>query len=147
MSCSDLSRVYLECGIDKEKTSKELWTQLSSYKKGTRRLALQERKQLGLASTEGKSPLPFRAYKYLSKILSESDEPEHAAAHTFLLLERNLISRAKYVVDSNIYLVYFQQDAFLFDIGKTKTDQEGTQILTTHGMYIPILNTLKFVHF
>ena len=38
----------------------------------------------------------------------------------------DLISRAEYVVDSNIDLVSFQQDALLFDIGKTKTDQEGT---------------------
>ena len=99
----------LECGIDKEKTSKELWTQLSSYKKGTRRLAVKERKKLGLAATEGKKPLPFCAYKYLAKILFESDEPEHVTAHTFLLLEWNLISRAEYVVDSNIYLVYFDR--------------------------------------
>ena len=67
-SCSALSHLYLECGIDKEKMSKELWTQLSSYKNGTRRLAIKERKQLGLAPTEGKKPLPFRAYNYLVKI-------------------------------------------------------------------------------
>ena len=32
--CSALSHIYLECGIDKEKTSKEIWMQLCSYKKG-----------------------------------------------------------------------------------------------------------------
>ena len=106
--------------------SKELWTQILSYKKNTRRLAVKERKHLGLAVTEGKKPLPFCEYKHLAKILFESDEPEHVAAHKFLLLEWNLISRAEYVVDSNIDLVYFQQDALLFDIGK-KTDQEGTK--------------------
>ena len=62
-SFSALSHPYLECGIYKEKTSKELWTQLLSYKKGTRRLAIKESKQLGLAAIEGKNPLPFRAYK------------------------------------------------------------------------------------
>ena len=126
-SCSSLSNIYLECGIDKEKTSKELWTQLSSYKKGTWRLAVKERKQLGLAATEGKKPFPFRAYKHLAKILFESDEPEPVTAHIFLLLEWNLISWAEYVVDSNIDLVSFQQDDFLFDIGKAKTDQEVTK--------------------
>ena len=116
-------------------------------KRGTGRLAVKERKRFGLDATEGKEPLPWRAYKYLAKILFESDEPDHVAAHTFLLLEWNIKSRAEYVVDSNIYLVYFQQDALLFDIGKTKTRQEGTKhILTTHGMSIPIPNTLKFVH-
>ena len=44
-----------------------------SYKKGTRRLAAKERKQLGLAATEGNKPLPFRAYKYLAKFFFESD--------------------------------------------------------------------------
>ena len=57
-----------------------------SYKKGTMRLAAKERKQLGQAATKGKNPLPFRTYKYLAKILFESDEPEHIAAPTFLLL-------------------------------------------------------------
>ena len=70
--------------------------------------------------------MPFHAYKYLAKIIFESDEPEHVSAHTFIFLEWNLISRAEYVVDSNIDLVYFQQDDLLFGIGKTKTDQEGT---------------------
>ena len=88
--------------------------------------------------------MPFRSYKYLAKNIFKSNVPEHVAAHTFLLLEWNLISRAEYVVYSNIDLVYFQQDAFLFDIGKTKKDQEGTKNID-HS--IPILNTLKFVHF
>ena len=90
-------------------------------------MAEKERKQLVLAATEGKKPLPFRTYKYLAKILFESDEPENVTAHTFILLEWNIISRSEYVVDSNIYLVSFQQDAFLFGIGKTKMDQEGTK--------------------
>ena len=68
----------------------------------------------------------FRAYKQLAKILFQSDQPEHVAAHTFLLFEWNQISWADYVVDSNIYLVSFQQDALLFYIGKIKTDQEVT---------------------
>ena len=89
--------------------------------------------------------MPLRAYKYLAKIIFESDEPEPVAARIFLLLEWNLISWAEYVVDSNIDLVYFQQDDFLFDIGKTEKDQEGIKILTTYGMSFPTLNTLKFV--
>ena len=85
-SCSTLSHIYLGCCIEKEKTIKELWTQNLSYKKGTMRLAAKERKQLGQAATKGKNPLPFRTYKYLAKILFESDEPENFSAHTFLLL-------------------------------------------------------------
>ena len=90
------------------------------YKKGTRRLAVKERKQLELAAIEVKNPFPFSAYKYLAKLVFKSDEPEHIVAHTFLLLEWNLISRAEYVVDSNIYLVSFWKYALMFDIGKNK---------------------------
>ena len=88
--------------------------------KGHKETGWTKRKQLGLAATDGKKPLPFCAYKQLAKILLQSDKPEHVAAHTFLLLEWNQISWADYVVDSNIYLVSFQQDALMFDIGKNK---------------------------
>ena len=70
-SCSVLSHLYLECGIGKEKASKDLWTQISLYKKSTRKMAIKERKHLGLATTEGKNPLPLRAYKYLENSLQE----------------------------------------------------------------------------
>ena len=76
------------------------------YKMVTRRLGVKERKKLSLAETESNNPLPFCAYKYLAKNIFECDELEHVATHTFLLLEWNLISRAEYVVDSNIYLVF-----------------------------------------
>ena len=56
------------------------------YKKGTRRLAVKERKQLGLAATEVNNPFPVSSYKYLAKLVFESDEPEHVTVHTFLLL-------------------------------------------------------------
>ena len=128
-ACSALAHLFTECGIYKETntTSKELWTKLSAFKKGTRRLSAKERKELGLSTVEGKKPLPFKAYQYMAKILFESKNAEHIAAHTFLLLEWNLISRAEYVVGSMIDSVSFSGDAFLFDIGVTKTDQEGTR--------------------
>ena len=115
--------------------------------KGRKETICKRKEHIGLAATEGKKPFPFRAYEYLAKQFFESDEPEHVTTHNFLVLEWNIISRAEYVVDSNIYLVYFQYDVVLFNIGKTTMDQEGKKILTTHGMSIPILNTLKFVHF
>jgi len=127
-ACSALSHLFTESGISKEKTdiTKELWTKLSSFKKGTRRVLAKEKKKLGLSTIEGKKPLPFCAYEYLAKILFESDKAEYVAAHTFLILEWNLISRAEYLVDATIDAVTFKGDAMLFDIGKTKTDQVGT---------------------
>ena len=44
-----------------------------------------------------------------------------------MVLEWNLISRAEYVVDAKIDLVSFTEDALIFDMGITKTDQEGTK--------------------
>ena len=43
-ACSALSHLYLECGLDKEVISKELWSKLSTYKKGTRRKYTKEKK-------------------------------------------------------------------------------------------------------
>ena len=126
-SCSSLAHLYHDCHIDREVVSKELWRKLGTYKKGSRREAARERKKLGLSMTEGKKHLPFAAYRYLAGILFTSASPEHVPAHTFLVMEWNLMSRSEYVVDSKIDLVSFEKDALLFDMGKTKTDQEGTK--------------------
>jgi hypothetical protein len=128
-ACSALSHIFTESGISKEfnDQTKELWTLLSGYNKGTRRMGGNEKRLLGLSSDEGKKPLPLAAYKYLEKVLFESKKPEHIGAHTFLLIQWNLISRAEFVIGSNIDSIWCHGDAILFDIGTTKTDQEGTR--------------------
>ena len=104
-----------------------MWACLASYKKGTRRISARQYHKLGLSATEGKKPLPFWAYCHLAKILFESENAEYIAAHAFLLLDWNLISRAEFVVGAKIDLVSAVEDALVFEIGKTKTDQEGTK--------------------
>ena len=126
-ACSSLAHLYHDCHIDCEVVSKDLWTKLNTYKKGSRREATQDRKKLGLSMTEGKTHLPFAAYRYLANILFTSAYPEHVPAHTFLLMEWNLMSRSEYVVDLKIDLVSFEKDALLVHMGKTKIDQEGTK--------------------
>jgi hypothetical protein len=84
-----------------------------------------ERHELGLSQTEGKIPLPFAAYESLTGILHRCDNPEHITAHLFLLLDWNLISRADGVVTSNISIVSMWSDSLRFEIGPTKTNQEG----------------------
>lgn len=127
--CSALSYLFSESGIAKDvnETTKELWRELTSYKSGNKKASLKEKSQLGISIVEGKKPLPLKAYMYLAQILFESDKPEHVAAHTFLILQWNLISRAEFVLESKIDAIIFQNDAMLFDVGKTKTDQEGTR--------------------
>ena len=67
------------------------------------------------------------AYRLLARLLFESKNPEHVYAQTFLVLDWNLVSRSEYVVDSKIDLVSFEKDSLLFDMGPTKTDQDGTR--------------------
>ena len=127
-ACSSLAHLYHDCNIDRTQgVSKDLWTKLGTYKNGSHREAARERKKLGLSTTEGKKHLPFAAYRYLANILFRSSSAEHVPAHTFLLLEWNLMSRSEFVVGSKIDLVSFEKDALLFDMGKNKTDQEGTK--------------------
>ena len=68
--------------------------------------------------------MPMATFKKLAKILIESEKPEDIPAHTFLVIDWNLISWAEYVVDAKIDLVSFTEDALVFDMGITKTDQE-----------------------
>ena len=126
-ACSSLSHLYLEVGLDKEVVSKDLWVQLSTYKKGSRRAGAKERNKLGLSTVEGKKHLPFMGYRLLARLLFESDHPEHVYAHTFLIIDWNLVSRSESVVNSKIDLVSFEKDSLLFDMGVTKTDQDGTR--------------------
>ena len=63
--------------------------------------------------------MPVAAFRKLAEILFESKKPEHVHAHTFLLLEWNLISRAEYLVDANIDLVSFTKDTLLFIMSVT----------------------------
>ena len=70
------------------------------YKKGTRCKGARERQALGLQTTEGKDPIPLAAYTHLASILNRSNDPEHVAAHLFLLLDWNLMSHADFVVQT-----------------------------------------------
>lgn len=67
------------------------------------------------------------AYGLLTKLLFESNNPEHLYAHTFLVLHWNIVSRIEYVVYTKTNLVLFKNDSLLFDMGPMKTDQNGTR--------------------
>ena len=53
---------------------------------------------------EGKDPMPFPAYVKLARILAQSPDPEHVAAHLFLLLDWNMVSRAENVCNAHLNL-------------------------------------------
>ena len=92
---SSLANLFTECNVSRDINGEvnELWKKVLSYKKGSRCKGARERHELGLSQTEGKSPLQFAAYEYLADILHCSDNPEHIAAHLFLLLDWNILCR------------------------------------------------------
>ena len=89
---------------------------------GARRKTAKQKKDLGLPQTVGKSKLLFSAYRCLAKILLESEDPEHVAAHTFLVFDWNLVSWFEYVVGAKVDLVSLKEDSLIVDMSVTKTD-------------------------
>lgn len=136
-ACSAFSHLFLECNVDKSPTraSRFLWKKLSIYLKGTRRTGARERQEHGIHVTEGKDPMKFKAYVELAKILCKSDDREHIAAHLFLLLDWNMVSRAEGVVSQHIDLFGIYKDALLVRMGPSKGDQDGTKH-TEHRWHI-----------
>jgi hypothetical protein len=124
---SSLGCLFTECKVARDVNAqvKQMWEQIPLYKKGSARKGAKERQALGLRMTEGKDPMSLAAYIQLAEILCKSPDPEHNAAHLFLLLDWNLISRADTVVNSNIELVGMGSNALRFEIGPTKTDPTG----------------------
>ena len=71
-SFSALSHLYHDSGNNKEATYPQLWPKLSSYKKGSRIIAVSEKQYLGLNLIKGMMALSFQAYKRLAKIIFEA---------------------------------------------------------------------------
>ena len=59
--------------MDKDSVSPLPWTKLYYYYKGSRRVAVTQKKNLGIKLTEGKRAISFRAYKLLESIIFKSD--------------------------------------------------------------------------
>jgi hypothetical protein len=128
---SSLANLFKECKVPRDLNSnvKDLWETISVYKRGSTRVGARQRRDLGIRFTEGKDPMPFACYELLCSILHKSKTSEHVAAHLFLILDWNMLSRADAIVEANIELVGMSSDALRFDVGPTKTDQEGKQNL------------------
>jgi hypothetical protein len=128
---SSLANLFKECKVrrDINNNVKDLWETIAVYKRGSTRVGARQRRDLGIRFTEGKDPMPFACYELLCSILHKSKTSEHVAAHLFLILDWNMLSRADAIVEANIELVGMSSDALRFDVGPTKTDQEGKQNL------------------
>ena len=74
-ACSALAHLYHKCGLNKETLSKDLWVQLSPYKKGSRRTSASERKKLGMSVVEGKNLYPSKPTSSLVRSFSKVKIP------------------------------------------------------------------------
>ena len=126
---SSLAHLYFECDFEcnYNDITKDLWKKIGAFKKGNRQKGAKERQNLGLCVSEGKDLIPLQAYIHLAMLLHKSDDPEHIAAHLFLLLDWNLISWADMVATSNIKIVRLWNDTIKLQIGLTKADQTGSK--------------------
>ena len=124
---SALANLFKECKVARDVNDKvkDMWATIGVYKKGASRDAAKQRKDYGLRSSEGKDPMPFSAYELLCQILNKSSNPQYISAHLFLTLDWNMLSRVDFIVSSNVEFIGMSSDALRFDVGLTKTDQEG----------------------
>ena len=90
---------------------------------------------------EGKDALSFQPYKRLAEIIFRNKKIEHIDAHTFLVLEWNIIVQAENCVRAKVEHVSFHRDAPLLNFVKNKTDQEGIKNIY-HPWHV-YANTLK----
>jgi hypothetical protein len=100
---SAISHLYRESGV---KMPDDMVNNLSRYIKGSKRINLAAKQTLGLKITEGKSHMTVPVYEMLCKIMFESEKPEHVFAHTFTVLDWNLMKRAENVVGAKIAHIY-----------------------------------------
>ena len=71
-------------------------------------------KETGQSLDEGKQPMSFDQYKLMARKLFESDAHDALFAHTFLVLEYNLMARANNCVEMEVVHVEWRQDCLAF---------------------------------
>jgi len=79
----------------------------------------------GESLEEGKRPMSFAVYQLMCQKLLESDTADALFAHTFLVLEWNLMARSHMVGDMDVAHIEWRQDCLLFFFGKSKRNQTG----------------------
>ncbi|GFH59857.1 hypothetical protein CTEN210_16333 [Chaetoceros tenuissimus] len=100
---------------------------LARYIKGSARINLAAKTILGLKIVEGKSHMTLPVYELIAKKLFQSEKPEHIMAHTFFVLDWNLMKRAENIVDANISHIRWENDCLIFHFAKSKGHQDGSE--------------------
>ena len=119
---SAISFLYKETGLTMPVIMAE---KLTKYLKGSKRINLAAKQTLRLKIVEGKAEMRPQVYSKRAQILFESEKIEHIFAHTFLVLEWNLMKRAENCVHANISHFRFHEDSLIFEFAKSKSLQDG----------------------
>ena len=104
---------------------KGLSDKLDTFIRALKKRVAKEKAQSGVSMEEGKKPMSFAVYRLLSKKLMESKTADALFAHTYLVLEWNLMARSHMVDDMNVAHIEWRQDCLLFFFGKSKRNQTG----------------------
>ena len=129
---SALAFLYNQTGVAMPKTMAD---NFSLYIKGSKRINLAAKQTLGLKIVEGKKHMTPDVYSKLAQVLFESDKVEHIFAHTFLVLDWNLMKRAENCVNANISHIQVVNDALVFEFAKSKSSQDGEEHLGPWHVY------------
>ena len=119
---SAISYLYTETGVE---MNQDMKLRLARYIKGSARINLAAKTILGLKIVEGKAHMTLPVYELIAKKLFQSNKPEHIMAHTFFVLDWNLMKRAENIVDANISHIRWENDSLVFHFAKSKGHQDG----------------------
>jgi hypothetical protein len=106
----------------------QLESLLDGYKRRVADLKLSGRMPI----FEGKLHLTFEGYRSLARALMKSTSAQMLFAWPYLLLQWNLIARAKSVAMLMMEHISWESDALLVTIPKHKGDQEGSNVFPRH---------------
>lgn len=116
--------VYL-FNITGQEMDPKLRKELDIFMRSLRKQIAKAKAQSGQSLEEGKRPMSFAVYQLMARKLFESADQDSLFAHTFLVLEWNLMARAHSVADLDIAHIEWRQDCLLFFFGKSKGNQTG----------------------
>ncbi len=129
---SAIAFLYREAGIPMPPSMN---SQLSLYVKGSRRINLAAKQELGLKLVEGKTRMTKEAYEFIAKKFFESSDIKHIFAHVFFVLDWNLMKRAENCVNVKIAHIQFRNDSLVFEFAKSKGSQDGEEHLGPWHVY------------
>ena len=102
---------------------------------GLRKSIVQQKKDLGLAVTEGKDSMTFEAYKLTCQLLLKESKQEHLFALAWLTIQWNLISRSEATETISFKQIFWDADHVKIYFAKHKGDQAGTNKDEPRHMY------------